>query len=198
MALLLQGYTGASDAEVVELSVVDLRWQMVLGCLGATTPAFSQGSLVNMRGRLMMHEMDRRLLERTRELARSTGAFDPKKLPEALRVAVDSSPLVGASKVEDTFNLLAHAGRNVAKVAASVLGRPFEEICEETDASFLRASSAKAALDINWSDEEQKKDAFLRLMDQLMRVNDWVEEHCKVGPASPAVATLRALSSTTC
>jgi hypothetical protein len=36
---------GASDAEAVELSLVDLRWQMVLGCLGATTPAFSQGGL---------------------------------------------------------------------------------------------------------------------------------------------------------
>ena len=35
MALLLQGYVGASDAEAVELAVVDLRWQMVLDCLGA-------------------------------------------------------------------------------------------------------------------------------------------------------------------
>src|SRR5688572_28979477 len=30
MAVLLQGYLGASDAEAVELTVVDLRWQMVL------------------------------------------------------------------------------------------------------------------------------------------------------------------------
>src|SRR5258706_5518454 len=30
MAVLLQGYVGASDAEAVELTVVDLRWQMVL------------------------------------------------------------------------------------------------------------------------------------------------------------------------
>ncbi len=30
MVVLLQGYLGVSDAEAVELSVVDLRWQMVL------------------------------------------------------------------------------------------------------------------------------------------------------------------------
>ena len=30
---LLQAYTGASDAEAVELTVVDARWQMVLDCL---------------------------------------------------------------------------------------------------------------------------------------------------------------------
>ena len=34
MVLLLQGHVGASDAEAVEMAVMDLRWQMVLGCLG--------------------------------------------------------------------------------------------------------------------------------------------------------------------
>ena len=36
MALILQGYLGVSDGDAVELTVVDLRWQMVLGRLGAT------------------------------------------------------------------------------------------------------------------------------------------------------------------
>ncbi len=43
MVILLQGYVGASDAEAVELSLMDRRWQMVLDCLGAATPPFSQG-----------------------------------------------------------------------------------------------------------------------------------------------------------
>jgi hypothetical protein len=45
MALLLQGYLGLSDSDAVEAAVMDLRWQMVLGCLGATAPPFSQGTL---------------------------------------------------------------------------------------------------------------------------------------------------------
>jgi len=36
MIVLLQSYLGVSDAEAVELTVVDLRWQMVLDRLGAT------------------------------------------------------------------------------------------------------------------------------------------------------------------
>jgi hypothetical protein len=36
MIVLLQSYQGVSDAEAVELTVVDLRWQMVLDRLGAT------------------------------------------------------------------------------------------------------------------------------------------------------------------
>jgi hypothetical protein len=54
-------YIGVSDAEAIELSVVDLRWQMVLGCLGAVTPPFSQGALQAFRERMVAHEMDRHL-----------------------------------------------------------------------------------------------------------------------------------------
>ena len=42
MATLVQAYLDVSDAEMVELTVVDLRVQMVLDRLGADAPAFSQ------------------------------------------------------------------------------------------------------------------------------------------------------------
>ena len=69
-AVLLQGYHGVSDAEAVELTVVDLRWQMVLDRLGCGEPAFSQGALFDFRERLIRTDMDLRLIERTMELAR--------------------------------------------------------------------------------------------------------------------------------
>ena len=122
MAMLVQGYLGISDAEMVELTVVDLRVQMVLGCLGAEAPPFSQGALQEFRERLIAADLDRRVLERTVELAKRTKAFDYRKLPKTLRVAIDSSPLEGAGRVEDTFNLLAHAARNVVSCAAGLLG----------------------------------------------------------------------------
>jgi hypothetical protein len=49
MVVLLQSYAGASDATAVELSLLDLRWQMVLDCLGAVEPVFSQGALSDFR-----------------------------------------------------------------------------------------------------------------------------------------------------
>ncbi len=96
MALLLQCYSQASDAEAVELAACDLRWQLVLGCLGSEDAPFSQGELFDSRQRFIAHDMDRKLLERARELAKRTGAFDFKQLPKKLDVAVDSSPLTGA------------------------------------------------------------------------------------------------------
>ena len=89
MVVLLQAYTKASDAEAVELSVVDARWQMVLDVAGDDEPPFSQGALQAFRQRLIAHDMDRRLLERTVELAKQTGIFDWKKLPKDLRLAID-------------------------------------------------------------------------------------------------------------
>jgi hypothetical protein len=87
----------ASDAEAVGLSVMDARWQLVLGCLGSTEAVFSQGGLQQFRERLIAHDMDRRLLERTVEVAKRTREFDWKKLPKDLRVGIVSRPLEGGA-----------------------------------------------------------------------------------------------------
>jgi hypothetical protein len=83
MAVLLQGYLQVSDAEAVRLSATDRCWRMVLGTLEEDddSPAFSQGGLQQFRERLIHHDMDRRVLERTVELAKESKAFDWKKLP---------------------------------------------------------------------------------------------------------------------
>ncbi len=176
MAMLLQGYLRISDAEAVEMTIADRRWQMVLDCLDAEEPAFSQGTLQGFRERLIAADMDRRLLERTVELARRTKEFDWKKLPKDLRLAVDSRPLVGAGRVEDTINLLGHAARKVVAGAAKMLEMSFEEVCQGADIPLLRHASVKAGLDINWSDPEQKDDAVNLLHEQITRLVGWIEE----------------------
>ena len=80
MAILLQGYVGASDQEAVELTVVDLRWQLALDRLGAEEPLFAQGTLQAFRERLIAHDMDRVLMERTVAMVRAT-ATKPKQVP---------------------------------------------------------------------------------------------------------------------
>jgi len=174
MVLLLQAYHGASDASAVNLALFDLRWQMVLDCLGATEPVFSQGVLVDFRDRLIEKGLDRRILERTVELARTTKAFDPKKLPKTLRVAVDSCPLEGAGRVEDTINLLAHAGRNIVACVAGLLEWPKERVCREAGIPLLLESSVKKALDLDWSDPDEKAKAIPMLLDQLAHLDLWV------------------------
>jgi hypothetical protein len=166
MVVLLQSYAGASDATAVELSLLDLRWQMVLDCLGVTEPVFSQGAIHDFRQRLIGADLDRRLLERTRELAFETKAFDPKKLPKTLRVAMDSSPLEGAGRVEDTINLLGHAGRKIVACVAELLKWKEARVCREAGCPLLLASSIKAGLDLDWSDPDDKVTAIPTLIEQ--------------------------------
>lgn len=194
MAMLIQGYLGISDAEMIELTVVDLRVQMVLGCLGAEQPPFSQGALQEFRNRLIAADLDRRVLERTVALAKATQAFDPRKLPKTLRVAIDSSPLEGAGRVEDTVNLLAHAARQVVSCAAGLLGWTDERVCRQAGIPLLVASSIKRALDIDWNDAGEKTEAINTFVRQLDSLHVWIARQLPEALATPplkeAVETL--------
>ena len=65
LATILQAYTGASDDEVIEACVMDRRWQLVLDCMDHATAPFSKATLGAFRARLIAHQLDRRLVERT-------------------------------------------------------------------------------------------------------------------------------------
>src|SRR5216684_7760172 len=67
LATIVQAYTGVSDDEVIEATLMDRRWQLVLNCLDTDQAPFSKGTLVAFRKRLIETQMDRRLIERTLE-----------------------------------------------------------------------------------------------------------------------------------
>ncbi len=54
-------YTGASDDEVIEATLMDRRWHLVLDCLDTEQAPISLGTLVAFRQRLIEAQMDRRL-----------------------------------------------------------------------------------------------------------------------------------------
>ena len=125
------------------------------------------------------------MLERTVELATRTKAFDPRKLPKTLRVAIDSSPLEGAGRVEDTFNLLAHAARNVVRCAAGLLGWNEATVCRHAGIPLLLESSIKRALDIDWNDAVEKTEAITTFARQLDALQSWVARHLPEALATP-------------
>lgn len=189
MVTLLQAYDQVGDAEAVVTARVDQRWQLVLGCLGATNAPFSQGALVKFRERLIAHDLDRRLLDRTVALAKATGQFGW----QALRAALDASPLVGRGRVEDTWNLLGRALRTVVTCAAKTLQIPREQVLAGAGVTLLGAPSLKAALDIDWGDPAAQTDALARLLAEIDRVEAWVAAHVPVAEAPTVQAALTAL-----
>src|SRR5947209_9102116 len=170
LATLLQAYMGVSDDEVIEATVMDRRWQLVLDCLDSEQAPISLGTLVGFRGRLIEAQMDRRLIERSIELAEHSGAFGSR----ALRAALDSSPLWGAGRVEDTYNLVGHALRKVMSVIAAEREWESAEVAQEAGAEVVCGSSLKANLDRDWDQTEQKEEALSLVLATLTQVENWL------------------------
>lgn len=173
LATLLQAYTGVSDDEVVEATLMDRRWQLVLACLDTDVAPFSKGTLVAFRAALIAHNLDRRLIERTVELAQQSGTFGARQL----RVALDSSPLWGAGRVEDTYNLLGHALHKALSVLAAQQGRELGEVATEAGAELIAGSSLKAALDLDWDDPAQQQHALHLVLAALSAGEAYLREH---------------------
>jgi Transposase DDE domain/Transposase domain (DUF772) len=186
LATLLQAYTQVSDDEVIEATTMDRRWPLVLDCLDCDTPPFSKGTLVAFRQRLIAQHMDRRLLERTVELAATSGAFGSRQL----RAALDSSPLWGAGRVEDTYNLLGHALRKAVGVIARQQGRGLHAVAEEAGASLVAGPSLKAALALDWDDATAQQHALTLILDALSAMEHWLDAQ-----PLPVETTTRAMAS---
>jgi Transposase DDE domain/Transposase domain (DUF772) len=187
LATILQAYTGVSDDEVIEATIMDRRWQLVLDCLDVEHPPFSKGTLVTFRERLIAHDLDRRLIERTVELAATTKAVGSRQL----RAALDSSPLWGAGRVEDTYNLLGHALRKALGVIARQQGRGLAELAAEATVPLLSGErSLKAALDCNWDDPAERAAALGQVLAALTAVETWLDQQGAVPDAAHEALTV--------
>ncbi len=175
LASLLQAALGVPDHEVVELTVMDMRWQMVLDCIGADEPLFSQGTLFNFRQRVIDHGVDVDLFERTVQLARETGGFSATHL----RAAFDASPLWGAGRVEDTFNLIGRAAMHVVRTAAERLGKPLAEVARDAGIPVVAATSIKTGLDLDWDDPKARKIGLEKLLGQVRALGTWLEQEMR-------------------
>jgi hypothetical protein len=183
LAVLLQAYTGVSDDEVIEACQMDRRWQLVLDCLECEHAPFSKGTFVAFRERLIEHNLDRRLVERTVDIAAQNGGFGSRQL----RAALDSSPLWGAGRVEDTYNLLGHALRKALGVIARQQGRELATVAEEARASVVAGSSLKAALDVDWDDPQEQAQALGVVLTALDAVEQWLTQQPTEVQAEPHV-----------
>lgn len=189
MASLLQRYDGLSDADAVDAAENDRRWQLVLGTLGQDESPFGQGTLVRFRMRMVANDLDKKLVDRTVELAKKTGSFGWK----SLRVALDSSPLQGAGRVEDTWNLIGRAMSKVVHAVSLALDVDESVVVKEVGLTVLSADSIKAALDIDWDDDGAQLEALNRLLKEATALEAWVASKTRKVPASPPLTDALAL-----
>ena len=116
-------------------------------------------------------------------MAKQTGKFGWQHLQAAL----DSSPLLGAGRIEDTWNLIGRALSAVVTCAAKAVDRPRADVIAEAALTLADRSSLKAALDIDWDDPAAQATALARLLGEVDRMERWVAAQPVATRATPAL-----------
>ncbi|MEH1931315.1 MAG: hypothetical protein V7K83_28245 [Nostoc sp.] len=127
---------------------------------------------MRFRALLMSKLFDRRLIEKTIYMAQKQGDYNSR----SLKVALDSSPLWGAARVEDTYNLLGHALRKALEVIAQNYQQDLANVAASAGAEIVTGNSLKAALDLDWDDPESRSLALSTILQALNSVESWVEQ----------------------
>ncbi|HEY8450412.1 MAG TPA: IS1182 family transposase, partial [Bacillota bacterium] len=150
-ALLLQFYEDVSDREAEQRARYDLRWKHALG-IPLDEARLDHVTLCRFRARLLTVDGGRRILERVLQLAVEAGLIRA----DAARV-IDSTHVLGAGAVQDTYTLLRKALRKV--VARVRDGRPdlWEQIKPllQRSEDYERQDDRKP--DIDWSDPDARQ-----------------------------------------
>jgi hypothetical protein len=117
-ALVLQTHAGVSDDEAVQRAAYDLRWKVALGIELEARP-FAKSTLQEFRAQLIVHDEQRKLFQASVVLAKRRGKLARGR---GLRVALDTTPILGRGAVKDTYNLLADGIVVVLRVLAAQAG----------------------------------------------------------------------------
>jgi transposase len=98
--LILQHYEGLSDRQALEMVRFNIKWKYALG-VSIDYEGFDRSLLVYFRARLLANNKERMVFKKTLELARKAGL-----LKKEIDQVVDSTPMLGAGAVKDTYELL--------------------------------------------------------------------------------------------
>ena len=153
-ALLLQTYDKVSDAEAKARADFDIRWKVALGIEIEDRP-FAKSTLQLFRAQLILHDKVREVFEGSLRLARQSGYLKKR----GMRVALDTTYILGRGAVKDTYNLLADGIVKLLRVLAAVANTTVGEWAEAQGYQRYFGSSIKGEATIDWSDRKARAEA---------------------------------------
>jgi hypothetical protein len=181
VVMVLQRLEGLSDREAVERYSFDARWRYAAGvgsydCGG--WGSFAHTVLVDFRARLDRSEDERRIFDRSVEVAGEAGLVGAKRV-------LDSTPLYDAVATMDTITLIRSAIRGLLKVAGAVLAAKLRGLITSGDDY---ASSAKPQID--WDDLSAREELIHARTADGYAVLAHLDGHLLEGPLSDAAKLL--------
>ena len=151
-ALLLQTYDKASDAEAKARADFDIRWKVALGIEVEDRP-FAKSTLQVFRAQLILHDQVREVFERSLRLARESGYLQRR----SMRVALDTTYILGRGAVKDTYNLLADGMVKLLRALAAVDRTTVKAWAEAQGYQRYLGSSVKGEAAIDWSSKRERR-----------------------------------------
>ncbi len=176
-ALLLQTHDKVSDAEAKARADFDIRWKVALGIEIEDRP-FAKSTLQVFRAQLILHDKVREVFKQSLRLAREAGYLKGKR---GMRVAMDTTYVLGRGAVKDTYNLLGDGIVKLMRALAAVDGVPVRRWAEGQGYKRYVGSSVKGEAVIDWSNRRARRrllgqivaDAD-RLLELARQTQDWV------------------------
>lgn len=151
-ALLLQIHDRVSDEEARQRAAFDVRWKVALGLEVEERP-FAKSTLQLFRAQLILHEKMRLPFERSLDVARHRGFLKAEK---KLRLALDTTVVLGQGAIKDTYNLLADGNAKLIRELAQQAGQKPQRWAEKRGWSRYFGTSIKGEAELDWSDPDQR------------------------------------------
>lgn len=174
-AFLLGLREGCSDREAEQRMRFDLRWKAALG-LGVLDHGCDHSSICVFRARLLAHAEEGKLFGRIVSKAVEAGLLSRR----AVQV-MDSSPMLGAAAVQDTYKLIRTALHKLVKAHENKLPKELRPRLKR----YVNSGKPK----IDWNDAQARKAELKQLVDDA----ELALEKLPVLEGRPRVAAAREL-----
>lgn len=185
-ALLLQTHDRVSDEEATARATFDLRWKVALG-LPLDVQPFAKSTLQLFRAQLILHKELQALFKKSLSFARQTGYLQHRKI----RVALDTSNILGRGAVKDTYNLLADGIVKLARALAGLAGAEAAAWMAAHDLGRYLGSSLKGEAQIDWEKATARQALLTAIVADADRLLEMARYALRdVAPDTPAHALL--------
>ena len=118
---------------------------------------FAKSTLQLFRAHLILHEKVREVFERSLQFARRSGYLKGRRM----KVAMDTTNILGRGAVKDTYNLLADGIVQLARALAKANRKKAEQWASAYGFESYFGSSVKGEAGIDW-DNKKERQAFLQ------------------------------------
>jgi len=155
--LILQNYENLSDREALEMVRFNIKWKYALD-VPVGYEGFDRSLLVYFRSRLLVHNKEKMVFKKTLKLAKKASL-----LKKEVDQVIDSTPMLGAGAVKDTYELLREGIRKVLLALD-------KKVKSKMNLSLKVYGKDNSRPTINWEDKKERQQLLSFLVSYVKEV----------------------------